>query len=111
MKLRLEPGSIRIRLSDMDLQAWKASDHLVESLEVGNRQTISWELFRERGLESLHVDIHACRISVTVPFKVAERWIDSGETVLGEFLDVDGHGALRVVIERDLKPKMPKNAR
>jgi hypothetical protein len=111
MKLRLEPGSIRIRLNEQDLDAWRLSDTLSESLELGNRQVLRWELLKTRGLEALTVDFDQCAIRITVPFAAAESWLGSEATGLGEFIDVHGHGALQVVVERDLKTKTPRNAR
>lgn len=111
MKLRLQPGSILIRLSEQDLELWKEKDILKESLELGSGQSISWELRKEQGMEALRVDMSQCALTISVPFGAAEQWLDSGETGLSEFLDVDGHGALRIVVERDLKPKMPRHDR
>ena len=111
MKLRLEPGSIRIRLSEQDINIWKEKDILKESLELGNNLAISWELRKEQGMEALRVDISQCALSISVPYGATEQWLNSGETGLGEFLDVDGHGALRIVVERDMKPKMPRHER
>ena len=111
MKLRLEPGTIRLRLSEQDLDAWRVSDTLSESLELGNRQVLRWELRKIKGVEALTVDLDQCAVRIAVPYAAAERWLGSEATGLGEFLDVHGHGALQVMVERDLKPKTPRNAR
>ena len=112
MKLRLEANSLRLRLSEEEVDEFAQTGHLatVVQLAPGAAGQLTYALQRApdnstAAAPGLRVAYLPGRLTVLVPDLVARRWTASDEISLSTDLDSDETAELRILVEKDLDCK------
>ena len=109
MKLRLQKGSVRFRLSSEEIKTLKEVGELFESVELTpSGQGISYLLTVNEMSNAVRLHYNKDVIQILIPAQQLEQWLASGEVGIRETLDFGHHENLSVIIEKDLLPKEKK---
>ena len=107
MKLRLEENSLRLRLSDDEVQQFARTGHVAYTIAFGPApgQTLHYALEKlpaSAETKTVQVRYQAGALAVEVPATLAQEWTDtekngfSAKTVIAEGRE------LRILVEKDL---------
>lgn len=103
MKLRLAEHSLRLRLSEADLQQLAATGRVAVVLALGSTpaETLTYALERTAAKE-LDVTYKAGAVTVQVPAALADAWLAAPENGLAATLQTAENQPLRILVEKDL---------
>lgn len=106
MKLRLQRGSVRVRLSEDEVRTLNDVDELFESVELtASGKNISYMLTVNELSNSIRLHFNKDIIQILIPRNKLDTWLSSGDVGIQEILDFGHHENLTIVIEKDLSPK------
>jgi hypothetical protein len=107
MKLQLTPDTLRLRLSEAEVQAFAQAGQLAHTLTFGLGQVLRYALRRlpaadpATGLQASYV---AGELVVSVPAALAHTWASTGIIALKEVVSTTENQQLRILVEKDLGP-------
>lgn len=110
MKLRLEENSLRLRLSEAEVQQFAATGRVAYTITFGPGpgQTLQYALERlpeASPATAMQVRYEAGALAVEVPAAVARNWTDTENIGFkGQILVAQGQ-ELRILVEKDLDPR------
>ena len=104
MKLRIKGNSIRLRLTQAEVQRIAKRETVQEQVRFG-RDTPPFTYALEVGPKALKISVQyrADTLQVTLPLEVARQWADSDQISLEETLSLDEDESLYVLIEKDFQ--------
>jgi hypothetical protein len=97
MKLRLNAGSLRLRLSQSEVARLEETGKVEESLEFSPGSELIYAI-EIRAAAAVTASFVNANIRVVLPTQIAKEWIDSDQTGIEA-----STGALRVLIEKDFQ--------
>ncbi len=100
MKLRLQPGEIRLRLKEHEVEHLASGRSIEESIALGPHQKLVYALEPLEDAAEIQTSLHEQRIVVGVPAASARDWAASDEE--GLYRAADGPNP-SVAIEKDFK--------
>jgi len=103
MKLRFEGQTIRIRLSDEEIETFRAGNLLKHCIGPGDDPFLCYSLIKDPKY-GFGLTLEGREIKITMPAEQALLWLNSNRIGIEETLDM-GDGKIRVIVEKDLKPK------
>jgi hypothetical protein len=95
MKIRLSNNTIRIRLSQSDLDSIKNGISLSIQLPIGTQDLVFTLKFGET------IECNANEISIALPQTTLLPWIASRETSLSTNITYPNNRTLRLIVEKD----------
>ena len=103
MKLRIEDNSLRLRLSEAEVQQFTDTGRVAAVLPLGptDADTLIYALERVE-TEHFRVSYGAGAITVKVPATLAEQWTSTDQNGLSATLLLTESQSLKVLIEKDL---------
>jgi hypothetical protein len=96
MKLRLHDNSLRLRLSQSEVERLHDTGKVEEVVVFAPGKQLGYTL--ETGSTEIAATLDNSRIVVTLPAAVAAEWIESDQTGIEASI-----GALRLLIEKDFQ--------
>ena len=107
MKLRLEENSLRLRLSEAEVQQFAATGRVAYTIAFGPGagQTLLYALERLPAASpatAVQVRYEAGALAVEVPFTMAQNWTDTENIGFKEQVLVADGQELRILVEKDL---------
>lgn len=105
MKIRCEQNSIRLRLRRSELVQLRAEKWLGASIHFPLGQALQWDLVLEPDQQDMTADLLPNRISIKVPYKMAQQWMDTNAVGMECFLPLGTGSALHLLIEKDFPCK------
>ena len=110
MKLRIEDDTLRLRLSDGEVQEFASTGRVEGAVHFGinPKQRLTYAL--ERGsepaqtlpdVEPVQVHYEPGAITVLVPFAVAKSWVETDQTGFSHDLPLAENQRLRILVEKD----------
>jgi hypothetical protein len=110
VKLRLEPHSLRLRLSPQDLQQLAATGLLRQTIAFAPGRVLVYQLELAQTAE-LAAELTPALIRVLLPETPARQWIQSTQVGI-EFQQSAGPDvSLSIIVEKDLDPREKKKGR
>ena len=110
MKLRLQPNSVRLRLSEAEVAQLAQSGRLSERVSFPGTDggTLVYEILVDAEVVEIAASFtHGC-ITVKVPKASAEDWSRSGDVTLSSGRAGNGDYAFIAIIEKDLARRRPE---
>lgn len=103
MKLRIEDNSLRLRLSEAEVQHFAATGRVAAQVSLGASaaETLTYALERAE-TEEFRVTYGAGALTIKVPAALALPWTSTDQNGLAATLLVAQDQALRILIEKDL---------
>ncbi|MDB5235759.1 MAG: hypothetical protein JWR44_2752 [Hymenobacter sp.] len=111
MKLRIEDDTLRLRLSDGEVQEFASTGRVEGSVHFGTapEQRLTYAL--ERGSEPAQTMPHAepvqvhyepGALTVLVPFALAKAWVETDQNGFSHDLALAENQRLHILVEKDL---------
>ncbi|UPL48906.1 DUF7009 family protein [Hymenobacter sublimis] len=103
MKLRIEDNSLRLRLSEEEVQQFASSGRVaaVVSLGPAPEESLTYALERAES-EELRVSYGAGALTVKVPAALAAHWTTTDQNGFSATLMVAEDQPLKILVEKDL---------
>lgn len=104
MKLRIKGNSIRLRLTQAEVQRIAKRETVQDHLRFG-RDTPPFTYALEVGPKASEItaSYQAYSLLVTLPSEVARQWAESNQISLEETLSLDEDASLYVLVEKDFQ--------
>lgn len=108
MKLRLEKGSIKVRLSSDEIVALNSDKHISEQIQISMNSQFYYSVDINDHQELCTVEIDNNKLQVHVPLHKATKWLSSNQVGLKEIIYFDNGESISLVVEEDLPPRKNK---
>ncbi|MCC2545565.1 hypothetical protein LJY25_03845 [Hymenobacter sp. BT175] len=103
MKLRIEDNSLRLRLSEAEVQQFADQGRVACTVPLGPLPTDQLVYALERAeQEEFQVIYEAGALTVTVPASLAQSWTSTDQNGLVATLPLASGQFLRILVEKDL---------
>ena len=103
MKLRIRGNSIRLRLTQSEVETIKETGLVEEKTEFPNGQFFVYLLAASEKNDRLSAEFSDGRMQIILPKSMAENWANSEEVeIAGEI------GSLKILVEKDFKCLTPR---
>lgn len=107
MKLRLSKNSIRLRLTEQDIEDFRLSGRILEKTVFSAENGLTFSLEKST-VKFISADFSGGKISVFVPETIAENWLKTNEIGFEGEQKIGEDSALKIIVERDLGYKKPR---
>ncbi|MEZ5344646.1 MAG: hypothetical protein R2681_03725 [Pyrinomonadaceae bacterium] len=101
MKLRLRENTIRIRLLRSEIAQLEETGSLTETIKFGADQKLVYMVAIDDNVAEVSAAVENAIISISIPKKAAESWINSEDVGLTNDQKVDQQTVLNILIEKD----------
>jgi hypothetical protein len=103
MKVRIQGNSIRIRLSEAEVQQFVQSGRVDEAIAfgMGEDQALHFVLAQRDLVSAISVDFTGNSVMVYVPESVAAAWAENADTGLSGVVDNGTAPGLKILVEQD----------
>ena len=110
MKLRIRGNSVRLRLTQGELERLRTEGSLQEAVTFGPlpSQTLCYGLAISNELSSIKANYDQHGITIKLPAKQAEMWINTELVQLTEEQTLDDTDTLKILIEKDFACLTPR---
>ncbi len=103
MKLRISNNSIRLRLSQSDVEIIGQGQPVCESLTLGKEQVFHYSLLPCQKADAIQAKINAQKLEVTLPISLASKWASTDEVTLRHVQNQDSDLESIILIEKDFQ--------
>ena len=107
MKLRIKDNSIRLRLTQTEVEQIGNGDQIHNNLNFPGGERVSYLLVGS-AVENPKIDYKDNRISISVPTEILTIWANSNEVSLLYELSLDHDNVLKLLIEKDFACLTPR---
>lgn len=102
MKLRIRGNSIRLRLTQSEVEQFGETGNVEEVVEFGpEKAVLSYRLETIRDGNSIRAMFEDNSVRILIPEKEAKIWTTSEKIAIEELQPLDGDRSLRILIEKD----------
>ena len=107
MKLRIKDNSIRLRLTQTEVERIGNGDQIHNNLNFPGGERVSYLLVGS-AVENTEIEYKDNRISISVPTEILTIWANSNEVSLLYELSLDHDNVLKLLIEKDFACLTPR---
>ena len=110
MKLRLKNNSVRLRLTQNEIDLFNDSGHVEETIEFGvePHQQFVYRLESSADTESMRAIFEDNRITIFLPKTQADEWANTRQIGVESSQEIGGGKTLRLLIEKDFACLEPR---
>ena len=108
MKLRIKDDSIRLRLSEIDLNELREHHEIMASCRVGQNQVLNYGIKISSVNESIEAEFLESNLTITLGTNQAQNWMETDQVGFDTRIDNESTESLYILIEKDwqcLKPR------
>jgi hypothetical protein len=104
MKLRIQGNSLRLRLSEEEVQQFAQTGRLEAGVAFGPdpSQTLHYVLVRREAIAGITADFTGHAITVYIPESAAAAWIDNADASLSGVVENGSAQGLKILVEKDM---------
>ena len=104
MKLRIQGNSLRMRITNAELNLFRETGQVEEAIAFGpaEEQKLRYVLLKAPEYSNLQVSFNPNRVTVHVPAETATNWANSEQNGFEGFIDNGTPKGLKILIEKDL---------
>lgn len=107
MKLRIKDNSIRLRLTQTEVERIGNGDQIHSNLNFPGGEKVSYMLAGS-AVEDPEIEYKDNRISISIPTEILTKWANSDEVSLLYELSLDHDNVLKLLIEKDFACLTPR---
>jgi hypothetical protein len=107
MKLRIKGASLRLRLTQAEVQALAARGRVEEQVPFGSHVNLIYRLCTDPSSRGLHATFDGGVLEIRIPEAMAQAWCASEQVTLAEGQAVP-EGTLRITVEKDFACLAPR---
>lgn len=101
MKLRIKGDTIRLRLTQSEVQRFGSKGNLMEKTHFGH-SVLSYSL-QQKPSGNLEALFNGNQLRVYIPSDIAENWVNSDQVSLTNEVKLKANRSLRILVEKDFK--------
>jgi len=103
MKLRIKGNSIRLRLLRSEVTKLIETGRIEETIHFSSdsRAMLTYSLKTEAGQAGVRIRHEFPEVSIVLPVDQAKSWADTNQVGIYATVDIGGHGALEIIVEKD----------
>jgi tRNA A58 N-methylase Trm61 len=103
MKLRISGNSVRLRVRRSELAKLMAGERVAETVHMGSGDAaaLTYALLTEAGSTGVRLRYERSEIVVLLPQEEANVWAATDQVGIYASIDVNPHGSLEVIVEKD----------
>lgn len=109
MKLRLEKGSVKVRLSTEEISRLSTDKFLEERLNISEGIAFGFSVQILSDQKSIAVRFQNNNLEIIVPEASAQKWMNSKQIGIKETFHTNLGESIDLVVEEDLPPRKTKN--
>lgn len=102
MKLRIKDNSLRLRLDQEDMAAFKVAGRVEAATLFGDGARFQYALEASADVDRLTARMEGSRIAIFVPEALAEEWVQTDRVSLEAEQATGEDAALHLLVEKDL---------
>ena len=103
MKLRIHENSIRLRLKPSEVETFRRTGKVEDTLWFGAGIYLAYGLKASSKTEVLETVFAENRLRIVVPRGWVDLWADSDQEGFEGVQPIEGGGTLRIIVEKDYK--------
>jgi hypothetical protein len=103
MKLRVQNGSLRLRLGPREVEAILRSGVVEETVQLAPGQKLTYVLRVDAVATELGARLDGARVVVSVPAEMARAWAGGEQVGMESRQDAGGGMLLRILVEKDFQ--------
>jgi hypothetical protein len=107
MKLRIKGPSLRLRLTQGEVQALASRGRVEEQVPFGGSVNLIYRLCTDPSSPSLHATFDGGVLEIRIPEAIAQAWCASDQVTLAEAQAIPD-GTLRITVEKDFACLAPR---
>src|SRR5215831_7939337 len=110
MKLRIQAGSIRFRVTPTELHTLATRGIVESAIQLGNSagEQLRYTLESSPTSSSVQLNYASGVIRVTIPESAVRQWASTEQVGIEAVQEVSGDTALKILIEKDFKCLQPR---
>jgi hypothetical protein len=110
MKLRLTSNSIRLRLSQTDVDRFRTDGVVEEELCLGTEpgQTFIYQLLRSELTDSIDANLENNQLTVSIPASEAAAWTDTDKVGIDGTRPNATNSTIAILVEKDFACMTPR---
>lgn len=108
MKLRLEKGSIKVRLSSDEIKALNSDKQISELIQISRNSQIGYAVEISENQELCSVEIDNNFFKISVPLLKANKWFNTNQVGIKEMIKTENGETIALCVEEDLPPRKNK---
>jgi hypothetical protein len=108
LKLRIRDNSIRLRLTQNEVQAVHSDGRVAGRVTFGGESHFDYVLQKVSGADSVIADIANGDMTVSVPEQVLDAWANSDQVSISADQALGDDGQLRILVEKDFACLAPR---
>jgi len=104
MKIRILGNSVRLRLSQTEVERILETGRVTQTVKFGveTSQQLHYTL-EKADISSMQAVFNTNEICVQIPLVMADNWALSNEVSLESHMSIEGEEQLRILVEKDFK--------
>ena len=110
MKLRLEKGAIKFRLTTSEIELLMKERSYKESFILGNENKFIYKVVIDQGIEDSIALFTPHTLELKVPAHKVERWTNTNQIGIKETIITDNDERIVLTLEEDLPPRKFKKS-
>ncbi|HJL92977.1 MAG TPA: hypothetical protein QGF04_04255 [Woeseiaceae bacterium] len=109
MKLRVKGNSIRLRLTQPEVQRMQTEKKVYESIDFGDDAVLHYELRSEPCDKKILPIFKSNRITIVVDQAVINDWADSDKVSISGNYEISDQNHMILLVEKDFKCLSPRD--
>lgn len=109
MKLRLEKGSVKVRLLTEEINRLIYKNFIEESIQFSEENAFNFSVQIMKMENPVEVIFQNNSLKIFIPTKSAEKWVNSNQIGIKETIKSNLGESIEIVVEEDLPPRKSKN--
>ena len=109
MKLRVKGNSIRLRLTQPEVQRMQTEKKVYESIDFGDDAVLYYELRSEPCDKKILPIFKSNRITIVVDQAVINDWADSDKVSISGNYEISDQNHMILLVEKDFKCLSPRD--
>ena len=104
MKIRILGNSVRLRLSQTEVEQILATGRVTQTVKFGTKASQQLHYtFEKADVSAMQAIFDTNEICVKTPLLMANNWASSNQVSLESYMPIEGEEQLRILVEKDFK--------
>lgn len=108
MKLRIRGNSIRLRLTQTELEQFGESGRVKDGADFGGGSHLGYALVRDERSEEVKASFGGSGLTVSLPAKTVEEWVNTDLVSIRADQAIDSESVLKILVEKDFQCLAPR---
>lgn len=109
MKLRIKGNSIRLRLTQNEIQEFQEKGVVEEVVKFGNTPQVKMHyIIQETAKSEIYATFDSNKMTVNVPKSIAKKWVSTEQVGFENRMAINENEDLLILVEKDFQCLQPR---